>query len=114
MITVTRGDTASIPVTLPEGAFSDLTNATVFLTVKRREDLAGDDSSDTAAVLKKSTTLTSNANSWTFSLTTTDTNITPGAYVYDIQVKTSGGTVTTLDIADPWFIVSADGTRRVT
>lgn len=113
MISIVRGDTVSIPVSVPADAFTTLVGATVFFTVKRQGDVVSDDVTDSAAVIKKSLALASNVHEWTFALTSVDTNITPGTYVCDIQVKTAGGIVTTLNLSDNWFVVTADVTRGV-
>lgn len=108
-IELIRGDSSSIDFTL-EGV--DLTGATVFFTAKSVIDNDADDS--TAAIAVEVTSHDDPTNGHTIiPLSATDTNVTPGEYFYDIQVKASDGTTIT-SIRYRKLEVFADITRRTT
>ena len=90
---IIRGDDADFELTFKDidGNPIDLTGATVFFTVKRHKT-----DSDTSAVLKKEITtftlpLTGVA---LLELTDTETDLTPGSYYFDVQLKDTIGKIT--------------------
>lgn len=105
-IELIRGDSSSIKFTL-QGV--DLTGATVFFTAKSE---ISDDLTDSDAAIAVEVTDHSNptAGETIIPLTPTDTNVDPGVYFYDIQVK-KGSTVIT-SIRARKLEVFADVTRR--
>lgn len=106
-IEIIRGDSSSIELTL-EGI--DLTGATVFFTAKAEIDNDADDS--TAAIAVEVTDHDNPTGGHTIiPLSASDTNVTPGEYWYDIQVKDSDGTTIT-SIRARKLEVFADVTRR--
>mgnify|MGYP001231972017 CR=1 FL=1 len=103
---IIRGDSASINFSM---AGTDLTGATVYFTAKSEIDNAVDDSA--AAITKETTSHTNpTAGETVIELTPEDTNVAPGIYYYDIQVKTAGGRVTSIPTRK--LRVWADVTRR--
>jgi hypothetical protein len=102
-----RGDSYSIPV-----SFSgiNLTGSTVFFTIK---PALTNDADDTTAVLAIEVTSHDDpTNGHTIiPLTSTDTEIEPGEYYYDIQIK-NGATVTSIPARKVKIV--ADVTRRLT
>ena len=60
--------------------FSDLTVYTPYLTVKKKP-------SDTSTYISKVGIVSDPSSSYTFTLTTTDTSIAIGDYVYDITLE---------------------------
>jgi hypothetical protein len=107
-IFIIRGDTTSINFTV---AGVDLTGATVFFTVKPE---LTDDSTDTNAVITKEVTSHSDptAGETVIELDSTDTDVEPGVYYYDIQIKRASGTI--LSIPARKLKIWADVTRRTT
>ncbi len=104
-IEIIRGDTTSIDFT-SNGI--DLTGSTVFFTAKTAIDNDVDDS--TAAIAVEVTDHTDpTAGVTVIPLSSTDTNIEPGEYFYDIQIK-NGDTVTSIEPRKLEII--ADVTRR--
>lgn len=105
-ISLIRGDTSTIEFTL-EGI--DLTGATVYFTAKPAYD---DDVTDAAAVIAVEVTDHDDPeNGHTIiTLSNTDTNVTPGEYFYDIQVKRAGTVITSIRARK--LEVFADVTRR--
>ena len=107
-----RGDTKTITVTLKdnEGDPVDITGDTIYFTIKTSIDDVVDDS--TALVKKDITTHSDPTNGVSvIQLSPTDTNIKPGNYFFDIQIKRVSGQVITL-INDK-IRVLGDVTRRV-
>lgn len=75
----------------------DLTDCTVFFTAKPTISNASDDSD--AVIEKEVTDHTDPTNGTTvISLTPTDTNIAPGLYYYDIQVKKDAVTIVSIPV----------------
>lgn len=107
-ITLIRGDSASILFTL-EG--QDLTGTTIFFTAK---PALTNDTGDETAVITIETTSHSNptAGETVIVLTPADTNVAPGEYFYDIQVKRDSNTITSIRARK--LEVVADVTRRTT
>lgn len=105
-ITLIRGDTSSISLTLTG---IDLTGATVFFTAKAAIDNAVDDSA--AAITVETTDHVDPANGVTsIPLSSSDTNVTPGEYYYDIQVKKADNSI--ISIPYRKLEIVADITRR--
>jgi hypothetical protein len=105
-----RGDSGSINFSLPG---TDLTGGTVYFTAKPTIDA---DATDAAAVIHIEVTDFSDsdptAGECVIPLTPTDTNVAPGTYLYDIQVKTAGGTIISIPVRK--LEVFGDVTRRTT
>lgn len=115
---IIRGDSASIGFTLTDaGTAVDLTDATVFFTAK---PALTNDVSDNTAVISVEVTdhVDSDGNPsategvTTIPLTPTDTNVTPGEYFYDVQIKYSDGTIVSIEPRK--MEILADVTRRTT
>lgn len=82
-------------------------SGTLFITVKREQDLKTDD--DNAAVIAKSTSITGDTTNLV--LSSTDTDVAPGKYVYDLQIV-DGGASSSTEYDE--FIVVQDVTVRTT
>jgi hypothetical protein len=110
-IKIIRGDTATINASFQDsdGVAIDLTGGKVFLTVNTSDT----PTDDTSAVIEKDidSFTTPTTGEVTITLTSTDTNITPANYWYDIQFVSSTGVVTSLD--KQRFIVKSDISRRI-
>lgn len=105
-IFIIRGDDASIDFTF-DGV--DLTGATVFFTAKSTISNSADDSD--AVIEKEVTSHTDPTGGVTvIPLTSTDTNVTPGEYYYDIQIKAADGTITSIPVRK--MEIFGDVTRR--
>lgn len=105
-IDIIRGDTQAIDFHV-DGI--DLTGATVFFTAKTELDNDLDDS--TAAIAVEVTSHTDPENGTTvIPLTSDDTDVAPGKYFYDIQVKKDDDTI--VSIRARKLEVFADVTRR--
>ena len=107
---VIRGDTRTISVTFLESDGStpiDLTGGTVYFTVNSSQDPTSDSSK---AIQKTATSFTDATHgNHIFTLTHSDTNITPGTYWYDTQfVDTIGNYLSSFRGK---FIVQSDTTR---
>jgi hypothetical protein len=109
-ITLIRGDTSSIDFEFTSsGSAIDLTGATVFFTAK--PDLTNDTTDSTAVISVEVTSHTDPENGQTIiPLTDDDTDVTPGIYLYDIQLKRADGTITSIPARK--LEVVADVTRR--
>lgn len=112
-MTVVRGDTDTSTITFKDsdGAAIDITGATVFFTVKLKENLY--DSNDNTAVISEDiTTHTDPTNGeTTLELSATDTALNSKAeYYFDIQLKNAGGDILSGQKGD--FVVSEDITKR--
>lgn len=107
-IFIIRGDTTAITFTLTG---YDLTGSTVFFTAK---PALTDDAADANAVITKEVTSHSDpTNGITIiDLDSTDTDVTPGTYYYDVQIKDSSGTITSIPARK--LTIYADVTRRTT
>lgn len=106
---VIRGDTRQISLTFLEADSTpiDLTGGTVYFTVNASSDPADDTSK---AIQKTATSFTSAiTGQHTFTLTHTDTNITPGTYWYDAQFVDALGNY--LSSYRGKFIIQSDTTR---
>lgn len=107
---VIRGDTRTVNLTFLESDGStpiNLTGGTVYFTV----NTSSDPSDDTGVAFQKSTTSFTSASTGqhTFTLTHTNTNITPGTYWYDAQYVDNSGNYTSSYRGK--FIVQSDTTR---
>lgn len=104
---IIRGDSANLTFTV---AGVDLTGATVFFTAKAL--LTDTDPADANAVITKEVTSFTNptAGEAIIPLTPTDTDVTPGIYYYDIQVKKGADTI--ISIPARKLQIFADVTRR--
>lgn len=108
---VIRGDTRTVNLTFLESDGTtaiNLTGGTVYFTVQDSEDPTND-----VTLLKFQKTATSFTNATagkhTFTLTHSDTDITPDTYWYDAQFKDSVGSY--LSSYRGKFIVQSDITR---
>ena len=108
---IIRGDTRTITATFVDssGTALDLTGGKVFFTA----NASSEPTDDTSAVIEKDITSFSSPTSGvaTITLSSTDTNITPGKYYYDCQFVSSSGVVTSL--TPDTLTILADITRRV-
>lgn len=107
---VIRGDTRTVNLTFLESDGStpvNLTGGTVYFTVNS----SSDPSDDTSVAFQKTATSFTDATNGqhTFTLTHSDTNITPGTYFYDAQFQDSVGNY--LSSYKGKFIVISDITR---
>lgn len=92
---VTVGDTEEYTFSFTDSGGNpyDLTGWTLSFTVKQNER----DSDDEAAIRKDVSTHTNPTEGQTMvNLTSSDTEIDPGRYIYDFQVTTAAGNVQTL------------------
>lgn len=108
---IIRGDTESLTVTfVRDGEPVDLTGATVFFTAK---PALTNDAGDTTAVIKTEVTdhTDPTEGETVIPLSSTLTNVTPGTYYYDLQVKASNGDL--LSIKPRQLKVVGDITRRI-
>lgn len=107
---VIRGDTRTVNVTFLDSDGTtpiNLAGGTVYFTVNSDDDPSSD---STAVIQKTATSFTDAANGQhTFTLTHSDTDITPGNYYYDTQFVDSVGGY--LSSYRGKFIVQADTTR---
>lgn len=109
---VIRGDTHTINLTITNnGTPLNITGYTVFFTVNAEKE----PSTDSAAVISKTVTSHSDpTNGETIiSLSAADTtNVAPGTYWYDIQLKDGSGNITSF--RKDRFVLVSDITRRTT
>lgn len=114
-ITIVRGDDVSFTTTFTDadGSAIDITGYTVFFTVKEAKRVVDDDTSDSAAIITKDVTSHSDptAGVTIISLTDTQTNVTPGEYVYDLQLNDGSDGISSTESGI--FEVLADVTRRI-
>lgn len=110
-MTVVRRDDASFELTFTDvdGNAIDLTNGTVFFTVKKKLT-----DPDEEAYITQEITLFDDPDSGIalLELSNTDTNIAPGKYYFDVQLLTGDDKVTSSNAGS--FIVSQDVTQRIT
>lgn len=110
-LVVNRGDDASwlVTVTDKDDVAVDITGYTIFFTVKTLTDVETDDSA--ALISKDITSHTTPASGiTTITVTNSDTDITPGKYQYDIQMKDGSDRIYT--IKRDYFVVLQDITKR--
>ena len=94
---VNRKNTKSYNLTIKENdVVKDISGYTIKFTVKKNtNDL---DNDDVGAIISKTITATSSVGLATITLTTSDTNVNPGSYMYDIKLKnTTGSWVKSVD-----------------
>lgn len=106
---IIRGDTQTIEFSLEENNIPiDLTGSTVFFTVKSNLD----DTDEQALISKEITVHTAPLLGETeIELTSEDTDIDPGKYYYDIQVKYANDTIASIKYRQ--LEILADVTRRI-
>lgn len=101
-ISIKKGDTETIIFTITDdvGAAVNLTGSTVYFTVKKKID-----DPDNKAIIQKSWTshTTPAGGITTLVLSKDDTYKQVGVYLWDIQIKASGGEITTADLGE--FII---------
>lgn len=110
-IRIIKGDDITFDCEFKNGCSAvDLTGATLFFTIKT---LANADNSDTTAIISKTITNHYDAvNGRTrIELTSTDTNVKAGNYWYDIQLKDSGGKISSCEKGQ--IEILQDITRRI-
>ena len=110
-ITINRGDTYSRTINLLDSAGDaiDATGYTIYFTV-RKNVVSTSSSSDTDALISE--TIAGDASGvHTLTVTAAETNIDPGNYFYDIQIKKSDDTISSSTKAS--FIINGDVTRAV-
>ena len=108
-ITINRGDTYSRTINLKDSAgdLIDATNYTIYFTV-RKNIVSTSSSSDTDALISE--TIAGDASGvHTLTVTAAETNIEPGSYFYDIQIKKSDDTISSSSASS--FVVNGDITR---
>ena len=92
--TITRGDTWERTMHFyDEDGCIDISGWTVFFTCKEKVTDV-----DASAKISKTITVHSDPTRGEsiILLTSTDTNLTPGSYIYDIQIKSESGSVLTI------------------
>lgn len=109
-----RGDTVAIPFTF---SGVDLTATTVYFTAKAQTAIAADtsDATDSDSIIKAQTSSHSDPinGKTVITLTPSQTTVTPGTYVWDVQTKDGAGNVQTrVGATLPKLVVLADVTRR--
>jgi len=102
---IIRGDTVSLPFTVD----MDLTDCTVYFTAKSTISNSADDSDAVMSVTVTDHNDPTNGVT-TIPLTSTTTNVTPGTYYYDIQIKDGDGNITSIPVRK--LEVAGDITRR--
>lgn len=107
-----RGDTLSrlITITNSDGTAFNLTGYTAFFTIKNISDNSADDSS--AILAKNWTTHSDPVNGKTIlTATSTEMAIDEGTYKYDIQIKSTVNTITTIIAGE--ITILEDITKRI-
>lgn len=110
---ITRGDDFAFEVSLSsEGQPIDLTGHTIYFTVKKN---ITNDLNDELALIKVTVDTFNNPESGKqiIEVSRNLTNIAPGNYEYDIQIKTPDSIVATAEQFPLPFIVKGDVTRRI-
>ena len=106
---IKRGDSKSYTLTFKDddGALIDITDWTIFFTAKETVT----DTDANAKISKDITSHTDPTNGETqIQLNSTDTNLTPGNYIYDIQIKKDTGEINT--IVEGTLTITKDVTQR--
>ena len=100
---INRKNTASYNLTITEDdVVKNINGYTVKFTVKKNtNDL---DNDDVDAIIAKTVTATSSVGLVTISLTTSDTAVNPGSFMYDIKLKNSTGSWVKSIEADKFII----------
>jgi hypothetical protein len=109
-----RGDTKSMTLTFKDSAGTsvNITGYSIYFTVKNKLSYV-DDSADSDAIISSVTTSHTYATSGTSVLTISSSQtstVTPGKYIYDIQLKDASNNI--LTVVAGAFILNADVTRR--
>ena len=109
-ISIYRGDDKDFTLIFKtNGVPIDITGWKIYFTVKRSKD----DIDDVAIIKKDWITHSDPTNGKsTFSLTNTETEITPAMYISDFQIKKPDGKIKTLKVLP--FEIYTDITRRKT
>jgi len=94
------GDDRSLLVTFP----MDITGYDVFFTVKDVNNLTTDTDEDAVIAKDTSNGVTILSTVATITLSNTDTRVTPGQYVYDIQAVSPAGKVSSTKKQDIEFV----------
>lgn len=108
-ITINRGDTYTRNINLKDSAGDaiDASGWTIYFTVRKAfADISV--SSDADALITK-TVAGDVSGIQTLTLTSTQTNINPGSYLYDIQIKKSDDTISSSSAGS--FVINGDITR---
>lgn len=108
-ITVNRGDTYARTINIKDadGVAIDATGWTIYFTV-RKEVVDKSVSSDLDSLIYKQ--ISGDASgSQSLVLTSSDTNINPGNYFYDIQIKKTDDTIASS--VSETFVIAGDITR---
>jgi len=103
--TVNRKNTKDYSLTITEGENEtpkNINGYTIYFTVKNNINDLTDD--DVKAIISKSVVATSEVGLCTISLTTSDTSINPGSYMYDIKIKNPAGTWVKSSTPDKFII----------
>ena len=106
---IKRGDSKSYTLTFKDddGALIDITDWTIFFTAKETVT----DTDANAKISKDITSHTDPTNGETqIQLSPADTALTPGNYVYDIQIKKNTGEINT--IVEGTLTITKDVTQR--
>lgn len=91
VLAIKRKNTKSYNLTITEDSVAKNINGyTIKFTVKNNLNDLDDD--DVGAIISKTIEATSEVGLATISLTTSDTTLNPGAYMYDIKLKNPAGT----------------------
>lgn len=84
---IVRSTTVPMTVRIKQNSIPEvLQDYTLHFTV-RREIPASSVKDDTTALISKQSGVLGDIDSWTFKLSPLDTNLDPGSYYYDIQVR---------------------------
>lgn len=100
-----RFNTKSYLLTITEGEDKtpkNINGYSVKLTVKKNTNDLDDD--DVGALISKTVDATSEVGLVTISLTSTDTSLNPGTYMYDIRLKNSSGSWRKSSDADKFIV----------
>lgn len=113
-LTIYRGDskTWNLNFTNSSGQAIDITDYTIFFTVKKKNSYT-DDPDDTDAIIKKDISIHTApvTGQSQLVLQPSDTNTAvPAVYVYDMQLKDGSGNI--LTFISGLFTITADVTRR--
>jgi hypothetical protein len=102
-LSVNRKNTKSYNLTIKENdVVKNINGYTVKFTVKKNtNDL---DNDDVDAIISKTVTATSEVGLVTISLTTSDTNVNPSTYMYDIKLRNPSGTWVKSSDADKFIV----------
>jgi hypothetical protein len=109
-----RGDDKTLTLTFKDstGTTINITGYSIFFTVKDKLSYT-DDSSDSDSIISSLVTSHTHATSGISELTILNSQtstVTPGKYIYDIQLKDSSSKI--LTVVAGAFIMNADVTRR--